>query len=58
MTPLHYAMTSKNLKLIQYLIKKGGNLNIKNLNDQTPLDICGNDDKILTAIRYVQKGVH
>lgn len=45
-TPLHYAMELKNKNIIELLIKKGGNINIKNNMGITPYDLADKDIKI------------
>ena len=45
-TPLHYAMQLKNKNIIELLLKKGGNINIKNNKGITPYDLADKDIKI------------
>lgn len=45
-TPLHWAVHQKNLKIVKILLNNGANINLKNKDGSTPLNLCQRDSEI------------
>ncbi|CAL1542366.1 unnamed protein product, partial [Lymnaea stagnalis] len=45
-TPLHFAVRGKHVKAINWLLYAGADVNLKNKEDKTPIEICDEDDPI------------
>lgn len=55
-TPLHYAAMQANEKMVEFLLKKGADINIKNLDNKTPFQEA--EDRSFYSIVKVLKGYH
>ncbi|GFR92099.1 ankyrin repeat protein, partial [Elysia marginata] len=42
-TPLHYAIRGKHLKVVEWLLYAGADVNIKNKDEESPLDVTEED---------------
>lgn len=49
---LHYAVSNKDIKMVEMLIEKKVNIYIKNHAYQTPLDICEENDGVISGVLY------
>ncbi|NGX37913.1 MAG: hypothetical protein K1000chlam2_01081, partial [Chlamydiae bacterium] len=50
-TPLHDAVKVSNLDFVLYLINRGAGLNIKDLEEKTPLDMAEGNQKLVTGLK-------
>ena len=40
LTPLHYAATCEREDIAEYLVKQNADINVKDIDDNTPYDLC------------------
>ena len=53
-TPLHRAIKGNNINIITFLLNKGANYNIKDINGKRPEDIAINDIKTLLITKRLE----
>lgn len=47
---MHEAVAKKRIEVILVLVKHGADLNFKNLENKTPVDLCPSDDSVIRDI--------